>query len=188
MIQKIRRSVLKVAATGVLVVVSLAGSLAHAGALGSVGTAVSYSLDTSGRNYEADAPVSVRGGYRFKFADLYAEASVFSKKSDGTDMIAVASRNIEFLLWGRKSFSLTKSFALYGALGFGGHQETIATVYGDDAYRDEGQVEAVGAMASGLQWKISRVIEASIEARLSAAESYSPSPRFGLGAFIGFVL
>ncbi len=166
----------------------VAPSLAVAGTMASVGTTMSYSLDTSGRNYEANTPFSLRGGYRFSLADLYGEVSFFSSKSSGTEMVGVSSRDLEFLFWGRKSFSLSRSFALFGALGFGGHQETVKTRYAGDTYLDEGRIEAVGAVASGVQWRLTKAIEASLEGRVSAAESYAPNPRFGLGAFIGFAL
>lgn len=166
----------------------LAPTSSEAGTMASLGTSVSYSLDTAGRNYEADVPVTLRGGYRFKAADLYAEVSIFSTKESGTEMVGVASRNLEFLLWARKTFSFTKRLGVFGALGFGAHQETVATKYNGDTYRDEGQTEAVVAAAGGLRWRLSKIFEASLEARVSGAESYSPNPRFGLGAFIGFAL
>lgn len=171
-----------------LLLVFVFAGKAEAGTLASVGTSMTYSLDTSGRNYEADVPIAVRGGYRFRVADVYAEVALFSTKTTGTEMIEVGSRNIEFLLWVRKPLALTRSLSLYGAAAVGGHQETVTTTYSTSKYRDQGLTEMVGALAGGLQYRLSKVIEASVEARLSAAESYSPSPRFGVGAFIGIAL
>ena len=67
----------------VIVLISLR---AQAAPVVAIGANVAFRLATNGREYEAQAPLAVRAGYRFSFAELLGEYS-YVRSSSGTDMV-----------------------------------------------------------------------------------------------------
>ena len=160
-------------------------SKSEARPMASIGTNVNYEMDTAGRSYEARMPFTLRLGYQMSRLDLYGEYSYFSDQSSGTQMVQVGNRNYEFLMWGRTGIKFAKQFKAFGALGLGAHKQIVETTFDTTVYRDPGQLEAMAAVASGIQWRFAKHFDAIVEARLSTAQSYQPNPTLGLGAYLG---
>ncbi|RYZ76462.1 MAG: hypothetical protein EOP05_04950 [Proteobacteria bacterium] len=160
-------------------------AVAQAVSMASIGTNVNYEMDTAGRSYEARMPFTLRLGYQMSRLDLYGEYSYFSDQSSGTQMVQVGNRNYEFLMWGRTGIKFAKQFKAFGALGLGAHKQIVETTFDTTVYRDPGQLEAMAAVASGIQWRFAKHFDAIVEARLSTAQSYQPNPTLGLGAYLG---
>jgi hypothetical protein len=165
----------------------LATGSAFARPTAALGTAMNYELDTAGRNYQPRVPFSVRGGYNMRLFDLYAEYSYFNDVPTGTSMVQVGTQNHEFLIWGRKGLLLANTFNLFGAAGAGVHRQVVKTTFDNESYRDQGQLEAVLGAAGGVQIRLHRHFDLTFEARLTSAQSYTPNPLFGLGAFLGVI-
>lgn len=154
--------------------------------IGSVGTTINYQLSSNGKNYEATAPFAVRGGYRFHFADLFAEYSNV-RSSTGTDMVSIAQSNQELLFWIRRSDPTAPNWKPFIALGAGAHLQTVTTRFGGQRESDPGAFEPVGAVATGIEIRILKMVELTFEGRATTAASYTPNPLFGFGGFLSFL-
>lgn len=160
--------------------------LAQAEVMGAVGTNVNYQLAANGRSYEASQPLSFRGGYRFRWADVYGEYS-YVNASSGSDMVTIGLANYEFLAWVRKFDPTAHNFKPFVALGLGAHYQVVTTKFAQESARDPGVMEVVGAAAAGLQIRVMKNIELTFEGRATAAEAYSPSPLLGLGGYFNLL-
>jgi hypothetical protein len=175
----------------ILFVLILSGNLVSSFAcanqvLGAVGTTVNDQLSSNGKSDEATAPFSVRAGYRFKSVDVFGEFS-FVKSSTGTDMVSIAQTNQEFLLWVRMSDPTAPNWKPFVALGAGAHLQSVSTRFGNQTETSAGGFEPLGAAAAGLEIRIVKMIEITLEGRATAAESYTPNPLFGFGGYLNFL-
>lgn len=154
--------------------------------MASLGTAMNFQLAANGRDYESRTPISIRGGYRFKYFDLFAEYSFDSVSPTGPQMIQVGTDTKELILWARKSFAASQRIKPFLGLGFGAHQTTVKTVFDGASYRDNGQPEALGAGSAGILLRLHRNFDIAVEGRASAVASYT-QPQLGLGAFLSYL-
>lgn len=150
--------------------------------MASLGAQVNYQLSANGRTYDAAVPPTARLGYRFTFADIYAEYSLVSSKS-GMSYVDIAETRQEFLVWGRKPFRIFPRLFLFGAVGVGAHLDSVETAVGSSSERSVGQPQPVGALATGLEWRLTHFFALSLEGRASFSQSGAPNPLFGLGSF-----
>lgn len=161
-----------------------ASSLAHAGqTLVGVGANMNFQLSTSGREYQIATPFALRAGYRFSFMDVIGEYS-YIKSSSGTDMVSIAQSNHEFLLWGRKTFALTKVIRPFGALAAGTHYQVVTTKFASKSEDDPGVFELEAAAAGGFELRFGPHISWTFEGRATTAEAYSPNPLLGLASYL----
>jgi hypothetical protein len=156
----------------------------HASPMIAIGTNANFQLATSGRAYEVQTPLAARVGYRFSFADLFAEYS-YVHSSTGTDMVSIAQTNHELLIWLRKRFLLTARFRPFVALGGGAHLQVVTTRFGSSANEDSG-VDPEVAGSGGLEFKITPSIALSAEGRATLGEGYSPDPMLSLASYLSF--
>lgn len=171
-----------------LAVAAFGAREAKAEVMGGVGTNLNYQLSSNGRTYEAIRPLSFRVGVRFSFADIYGEYSYAAKASAGSGTVEVGSMNHEFLAWVRKGDPTARLIKPFIALGVGTHYEVVTTKFAGDTSKDNGVMELLGAVAGGVQIRIMKNIEFSLEGRASFAESYSPNPAFGVGGYLNLLL
>lgn len=176
---------MKYAVLSFLTLLLLITSTAKAGeVMASLGTNVNFQLSSNGRTYEAVAPLSVRGGYRFSFADLFLEFSE-SRRSSGAGTVSVANSNQEFLLWLRRSDPTAQVLRAFVGAGAGVHRSVIDTKVAT-LNSNDGSVEPMGALAAGVEFRFIRLVSLSIEGRATFARDYAPNPLFGLGGFLSF--
>jgi hypothetical protein len=162
------------------------GSFACAGeVVGAVGTNLNLQLASNGRTYQTTAPLSVRAGYRFSFADILAEYS-YIHSSTGADVVSISQSNQEFLFWIRKGDPTAHKFIPFIAAGAGAHYQIVETRFNNQTDRIPGTLEAMAALAAGVELRIYRGLALTLEARATAAEGYAPNPLLGLGSYLNF--
>lgn len=145
-----------------------------------------YETASDGRTTEQRQPLSVRGGYRFEFSDIYLEYTNF-RASQGSSMVYVSRQHQEFILWVRRLFKLEWQFSPYVGAGIGAQNDHVETILGSQKSQDSGTFESMAAIAVGIKTLILRQIELQSEVRLAASEQYTPNPNFGFGVAIGLV-
>ncbi len=170
----------------VVMLVSILSLQSGAEVLSSIGTNINYQLTPNGRTYEKSQPFSLRAGYRSRWADVYGEYS-FVTSSTANGSVSIALANYEFLGWIRKSFRTGWAVEPFVAAGVGTHYQVVTTQFAQSSSRDAGELELSGALASGLLLRLSKNIEISVEGRASFAQSYTPSPMFGFGAYLSLL-
>ena len=163
---------------------TVSSSLAFAGqVLVGAGANMNFQMATSGRSYEMKTPIALRAGYRFSFMDVITEYS-YLKSSSGNDLVSIEQANHELLVWGRKTFGLTRVFLPLVALGAGGHQTNVSTRFGSQTQSEAGSVEPVGAAAGGFEIRIGQNTSWTLEGRATFADAYSPNPLLGLASYL----
>jgi|GEM_PF-6021034 len=148
-----------------------------------VGANMNFQMATSGREYQVATPFAIRAGYRFSFLDVIGEYS-YIKSSSGTEMVSVSQSNNEFLLWGRKSFFVSRTFKPFAAAGLGSHYQVVTTKFGSQAEEDPGVFEVVGSLAAGFEVSFGSHVSWTFEGRGTEAESYSPNPLLGVASYL----
>lgn len=154
--------------------------------IGGAGAVVTYNTSTSGRQYDAQTPLSVRVGWRFDFADVFAEYS-FVQKQTGTDQISIGSSNQEFIAWIRKGDPTARTFVPFIALGAGAHYQITSTRFESQTQTEPGIFEPLAAADAGLEVRFSHAVELSIEGRATTAAGYAPNPLFGLASYLNLL-
>ena len=162
------------------------GSQSRSEVLGSIGTNINYQLTANGRTFEKSQPFSLRAGYRFNWADIYAEYS-YVNSTTASGSVSIALANYEFLGWIRKSFRTGWIIEPFVGAGLGTHYQVVTTQFAQQSSRDAGEFELAAAAASGLIVRLSKNIEVSLEGRASFAQAYTPNPMFGFGGYFSLL-
>lgn len=159
---------------------------AQAEVLASLGTQLVFETESSGRAYDKNQPISLRAGYRFPWADLYAEYSSV-QESDGTEMVKVSRKHQELLGWGRHLFMKRWKFRPYGAAGLGLQSEKVDTALGAEVAHTKGEPKGLLAAALGGTALVSKHIDIQVESRLTHVPAEAVKTRLSFGFFVGAV-
>lgn len=156
----------------------------HASPIVALGANLVFESSTDGRRLETRHPFSIRGGYRFSWADAYLEYANF-RESTGSQMTFISRQHHEIVLWGRKFLNSSWQTSPYAALGAGLEFDEVTTNFGSQHADDQSSPQAMAAAALGVRVVVWENLDLQFEGRLSVAPDYSPNPMPALGIVAG---
>ena len=175
---------MKTAVLSLVVLVLFSCQFARAGAIGALGSSLSFEHDADGRSYDVQSPFSVRAGYRFKLADFYLEYSHFQRSTD-VSIVDVERQHTEWIVWTRHFFLERYWIQPYAAFGAGFQYDTINTSFAGEGARDQGVPDSLAAFAGGLRVLMAKRFSLELEAKAGFSRTYSPNPLLAVGVFAG---
>lgn len=144
-----------------------------------------FELAADGRTMEQRQPLSLRGGYRFSYADIFLEYTNF-RVSQGTTAVYLSREHQEAVIWMKRYVNSEWLFSPSFAIGLGAQNDRVDTVLRAQTSTDVGAWQPMTAATVGLRAFILDQFTVELEARVSASSENKPNPLYGLGLLMGF--